>query len=203
MVTINTQHPAHKEHIDVAVAFLASDVNRFSINALTGAIEQDPDLHVQLAFPHPRSVSSCQAEIEHLLQAVGPAGTVVVACQLYEFGTGDYGETPEATGGGIGKLTSVNCSLSQVGHMHREMLPARLPWDLIVVCIGEGEHSFRLFLHRLAEQRRDVEDIRGLAFVTEESSGKRRVFRTGRSPLIELNAQLSQYRRTASSARCY
>ncbi len=41
-------------------------MNRFSINALTGAIEQDSDLHVQLAFPHPRSVSSCQAEIERL-----------------------------------------------------------------------------------------------------------------------------------------
>ena len=40
MVTINTQHPAHKEHIDVAVAFLASDVNRFSINALTGAFSR-------------------------------------------------------------------------------------------------------------------------------------------------------------------
>src|SRR5260370_35239930 len=64
---------------NVAVAFLASDVNRFSINALTGAIEQDPDLQVKLSFPHPRSVPLCQAEIEHLVQEVGPSGTVVVA----------------------------------------------------------------------------------------------------------------------------
>src|SRR5258708_14565687 len=64
---------------NVAVAFLASDVNRFSINALTGAIEQDPDLQVKLSFPHPRSVPLCQAEIEHLVQEVRPSGTVVVA----------------------------------------------------------------------------------------------------------------------------
>src|SRR5438046_1540241 len=63
----------------VGVAFLASDVNRFSINALTGAIEQDLNLRVKLIFPHPRSVSSCQAEIENLLQEIDPSGTVVVA----------------------------------------------------------------------------------------------------------------------------
>src|SRR6266704_2739214 len=68
-----------QNHARLAVAFLASDVNRFSINALTGAIEQDPDLHIQLAFPHPRSVSSCRSEIERLLLEVGPSGTVVVA----------------------------------------------------------------------------------------------------------------------------
>src|SRR5690348_3111913 len=79
MGTASMQHPLQKESTSVAVAFLASDVNRFSINALTGAIEQNPDLQVQLAFPHPRSVAACRAEIERLLQDVGPAGTVVVA----------------------------------------------------------------------------------------------------------------------------
>ena len=64
---------------NVAVAFLASDANRFSINALTGAIEQDPELRVSLSFPHPRSASACQAEIARLAGEVGPSGTVVVA----------------------------------------------------------------------------------------------------------------------------
>src|SRR5437016_7971794 len=76
MVTLNSKRATKEE---VAVAFLASDVNRFSINALTGAIEQDPDLQVRLAFPHPRSVPICQAEIERLVQEVGASGTVVVA----------------------------------------------------------------------------------------------------------------------------
>src|SRR5258708_29071883 len=58
---------------EVAVAFLASDVNRFSINALTGAIEQDETLPITLAFPHPRDA---QPEIERLLTR---AETVVVA----------------------------------------------------------------------------------------------------------------------------
>src|SRR5438046_7866047 len=76
MVTLNSKS-ATKE--GVAVVFLASDVNRFSINALTGAIERDPHLPVRLAFLHPRSASSCLAEIEQLVQEVGPSGTVVVA----------------------------------------------------------------------------------------------------------------------------
>src|SRR6266516_3279080 len=92
MTTMNTKTSS------VAVAFLASDVNRFSINALTGAIEQDPDLQVTLSFPHPRSATTCQAEKE-----------------------------------------------------------------------------------------RDFQDIRGLAFLAEDSTGKKRVMRTGRAPLIELN----------------
>ncbi len=71
----------------VAVAFLASDVNRFSINALTGAIEQDPDLQVTLSFPHPRSATTCHAEIEQLVQSVGPSGRDR-GFQLYELGAG-------------------------------------------------------------------------------------------------------------------
>ena len=73
-ITRTKEHPTH-----VAVAFLASDVNRFSVNALTGAIEQDPELQVKLSFPHPRSVLTCQREIEHLVEEVGPSGTVVIA----------------------------------------------------------------------------------------------------------------------------
>src|SRR5205807_6507786 len=75
MMTTSTKETVQ----NVAVAFLASDVNRFSINALTGAIEQDPDLQVKLRFPHPRSASLCKAEIEQLIQETGPSGTVVVA----------------------------------------------------------------------------------------------------------------------------
>src|SRR5215469_11285087 len=60
----------------VAVAFLATDVNRFSINALTGAMEQDETLQVTLSFPHPRNA---QTEIERLLAV---ADTVVVACSF-------------------------------------------------------------------------------------------------------------------------
>lgn len=58
-----------------------------------------------------------------------------------------------------------------------------------LVFIGEGEHSFIAFLRRLAQGRRDFQDIRGLAFVAEDSGGKRRVMRTGRPPLIELDAR--------------
>src|SRR5947207_1699316 len=79
MVIASTQHPMNKINTNVAVAFLASDVNRFSINALTGTIEQDPDLQVRLSFSHPRSVPVCLAEIARLAQEVGPSGTVVAA----------------------------------------------------------------------------------------------------------------------------
>src|SRR5216110_205356 len=79
MLKTDPEDTSTKGTANVAVAFLASDVNRFSINALTGAIEQDPDLQVTLSFPHPRSATACQTEIEHLVQSVGPSGTVVVA----------------------------------------------------------------------------------------------------------------------------
>src|SRR6266516_946676 len=78
MNSANSKDMLHM-NTNVTVAFLANDVNRFSINALTGAIEQDPSLQVKLAFPHPRSAALCQAEIEHLLREVGVSGTVVVA----------------------------------------------------------------------------------------------------------------------------
>jgi B12-binding domain/radical SAM domain protein len=176
----------HTKTSSIAVAFLASDVNRFSINALTGAIEQDPDLQVTLSFPHPRSATTCQAEIEQLVQRVGPSGTVVVAFSF---------------------MSSALVTTTQLLHQLQEGLVSRrhqllfvaggphasgdavgtLAMGFEVVFIGEGEHSFLAFLHRLTEKRRDFQDIRGLAFLAEDSAGKKRVMRTGRAPLIELN----------------
>ena len=178
------RNTSEKEPVHVAVAFLSSDVNRFSINALTGAIEQDPDLQVKLTFPHPRLA---QAEIERLLQEVEPLGTVVVAFSF---------------------MSSALVTTAQLLHQLRERFANRskqllfvaggphasgdatgtLAMGFDVVFIGEGEYSFTAFLHRLAEQRRDFQDIRGLAYLSADSEGKRRVMRTGRPPLIELNA---------------
>ncbi len=188
MVTVSTQHPMNKERTHVAVAFLASDVNRFSINALTGSIEQDPDLHVQMAFPHPRSVSSCRSEIEHLLQEVGPAGIVVVAFSFMSSALVTTAQLLKQLHEGLASARGQLLFIAGGPHASGDAA-GTLAMGFDVVFIGEGEHSFTAFLHRLAEQRRDVEDIRGLAFVTEESSGKRRVVRTGRPPLIELNAR--------------
>jgi B12-binding domain/radical SAM domain protein len=58
-----------------------------------------------------------------------------------------------------------------------------------IVFIGEGEYSFTEFLRRLADKRRDFHDIRGLAYLAGDSTGQRRVTRTGRPALIELNAR--------------
>src|SRR5437870_1275681 len=69
----NKQMLAQNRSHALAVAFLASDVNRFSINALTGALEQGGIEEVILSFPHP---NNAQGEIERLL---GVADTVVVA----------------------------------------------------------------------------------------------------------------------------
>jgi len=168
---------------NIAVAFLANEVNRFSINALTGAIEQEPDLHVKLAFPHPRSAQTCQAEIDRLLQRVELSGTVVVAFsfmssalittfQLLKYLQAAFANSrqqilfvaggPHASGDAVGTLA--------------------------IVFIGEGEYSFLSFLHRLSEGRRDFQDIRGLAFAKDDSTG-RGIVRTGRAPLIDLTAQ--------------
>lgn len=173
---------------NVAVVFLASDANRFSVNALTGAIEQDPDLRVRLAFPHPRSLTICQAEVERLAQEVGPSGTVVIAFSF---------------------MSSALVTTARLLHELREALAAwrhqllfvaggphasgdavgTLTMGFDLVFIGEGEASFLSFLHRLAEGRRDLHDVRGVAFLAEESGERRRVIRTGRAPLIELNAR--------------
>jgi len=172
---------------NIAVAFLANEVNRFSINALTGAIEQEPELRVELAFPHPRSAQACQAEIDRLLQSIGPSGIIVVAfsfmssalfttTQLLKYLQAAFADSrqqllfvaggPHASGDAAGALA--------------------MGFD--VVFIGEGEYSFLSFLHRLSEGRRDFQDIRGLAFAKGDNidSG---IARTGRAPLIDLTAQ--------------
>jgi B12-binding domain/radical SAM domain protein len=167
-----------RKHL-LAVAFLTSDANRFSINALTGAIEQDTTLEALLSFPHPRHA---EVEIENLLAT---AQTVVVAfsfmssallstAQLLEHLKAHFASEqdrlffvaggPHPSGDATGTLA--------------------LGFDLIF--IGEGERSFTEFLHRLADQRRDFLDIRGLAFLDKEGD-KPRVIRTGRSIQIKLN----------------
>src|SRR5437667_11816305 len=152
------RNTSEKERAHVAVAFLSSDVNRFSINALTGAIEQNPELQVELAFPHPRLA---QAEIERLLQEVEPLGTVVVAFSF---------------------MSSALVTTAQLLHQLRERFANRskqllfvaggphasgdaagtLAMGFDVVFIGEGEYSFTAFLHRLAEHSRAFHDIRWL-----------------------------------------
>ena len=179
------RNTSEKERAHVAVAFLSSDVNRFSINALTGAIEQDPELQVELAFPHPRLA---QAEIERLLQKVEPLGTVVVA---FSFMSSALVTTSHL----LHHLQETfadwsNQLLFVAGGPHASGDAAgTLAMGFDVVFIGEGEYSFTAFLHRLAEHRRDFHDIRGLAFLSTDSVSKRRVLRTGRPPLIELNAR--------------
>ena len=164
----------------VAVAFLASDVNRFSINALTGAIEQDEALQVTLSFPHPRNA---QAEIERLLAV---ADTVVVAfsfmssallstMQLLEQLRTRFVHTEERV-------------LFVAGGPHASGdVSGTLAMGFDVVFIGEGERSFTEFLHRLTEHRRDFLDIRGLALFDTRGT-KLRIGRTGRATPIELNS---------------
>src|SRR5713226_3744310 len=160
-----------QSHAQLAVAFLASDVNRFSINALTGAIEQDETLPVTLAFPHPRDA---QAETGRLLTA---ADTVVVA---FSFMSSALLSTRQA-------LEHLQASFAHVrervlfvaGGPHASGDAAgTLAMGFDVVFIGEGERSFIEFLRRLAEPGRDFSDIRGLAFLDKEGE-KPRVMRTG------------------------
>ena len=140
---------------NLAVAFLAGDVKRFSINALTGAIEQDEDLQVRLAFPHPRSLAACRDEIERLALEVGPSGTVVIAFSF---------------------MSSALVTTARLLHELQDSLPAwrhqllfvaggphasgdaagTLAMGFDLVFIGEGEASFLAFLHRLAVGRRDM-----------------------------------------------
>src|SRR6266704_5697636 len=170
-----------QNHARLAVAFLASDVNRFSINALTGAIEQDETLPIVLAFPHPRDA---QSEIERLLTI---AGTVVVA---FSFMSSALLSTRQA-------LEHLQVSFAHVrervlfvaGGPHASGDAAgTLAMGFDVVFIGEGECSFTEFLRQLAEPRRDFSDIRGLAVLDRESE-KLRVMRTGRTAPIELDAR--------------
>ena len=170
----------------VAVVFLASDVNRYSINALTGAIEQDERLQeVQLVFPHPRS---CKGEIMRMLQEVGPSGTVVVA---FSFMTSALIATDKL-------LSQLRLELADwrnrlvfvAGGPHPSGDAAgTLALGFDVVFIGEGERSFNEFLYRLTQDRRDVRDIRGLAITGTTQGGSSKVLRTGRAPAIELDAR--------------
>lgn len=174
------------EKSPVAVAFLASDVNRFSINALTGAIEQDPDLQVRLAFPHPRSASDCQTEIVSLLEEVGPTGTVVVAFSFMSSALVTTGRLLKDLQQGLARWREQILFVAGGPHASGDAA-GTLAMGFDVVFIGEGEHSFLTFLQRLAAHSRDFHDIRGLAYMSETASGQRRVTRTGRPPLIALD----------------
>src|SRR5712692_1670710 len=170
----------------VAVVFLASDVNRYSINAITGAIEQDERLHgVKLAFPHPRS---CQSEIVRMLQEIGPSGKVVVAMS---FMTSALITTDKLLRRLQGDLAEWRGRLLYVaGGPHPSGDAAgTLALGFDVVFIGEGEYSFPEFLFRLTQDQRDVRDIRGLAIVGVGTGGTQKTLRTGRAPAIELSAR--------------
>ncbi len=170
----------------VAVVFLSSDVNRYSVNALTGAIEQDDRLqHVRLVFPHPRESA---AEIERVLHEIGKAGVVIVAFSFMSSAVvsiehllkqlqsrfADWRDQvlfvaggPHASGDAVGTLA--------------------LGFDAIF--IGEGEFSFTEFLVRLSEGKRDIRDVRGLAIQGTDGDGEKKVVRTGRAPVIELSGR--------------
>src|SRR6266568_1645647 len=187
MLTTSAVDTSMKGKANVAVAFLASDVNRFSINALTGAIEQDPHLEVRLAFPHPRSASLCQAEIERLVQEVGPSGTVVVAFSFMSSALVTTAQLLRQLQEGL--AGSREQLLFVAGGPHASGDAAgTLAMGFDLVFIGEGEYSFTAFLRRLAEERRDFHDITGLAVLDRESE-KLRVMRTGRTAPIELDAR--------------
>jgi B12-binding domain/radical SAM domain protein len=188
MITSNLHDLDAQEKVNVAVAFLASDVNRFSINALTGAIEQDPDLRVKLSFPHPRSASLCQAEIERLAQLVGPSGTVVVAFSFMSSALVTTASLLKQLQDGLAEVRHQLLFVAGGPHASGDAR-GTLEMGFDVVFIGEAEYSFTAFLRRLMEESRDVQDIRGLAYMTQGSDGKRRVLRTGRPPLIDLSAR--------------
>ena len=170
-----------RNHMPLAVAFLAGDVNRFSINALTGAIEEDETLPVLLTFPHPRDA---QTEITKLLAI---ADMVVVA---FSFMSSALLSTKQT-------LKSLQASFVHVqdrilfvaGGPHTSGDAAgTLAMGFDVIFIGEGERSFADFLRQLAEHHRDFTNVRGLAFLDKKSE-KSRVVRTGRAVPIELNAR--------------
>src|SRR5579872_5535471 len=179
----NQSTPSSKAN--VAVAFLASDSNRFSINALTGAIEQHPDLSVILSFTHPRSASICQTEIERLVQEVGSSGTVVVAFSFMSSALVTTARLLKQLQEGLAHHRQQILFVAGGPHASGDAA-GTLALGFDVVFIGEGEYSFTAFLLRLAEGKRDFQSIRGIAFAGKDSDGKQRVMRTGRAPLIEL-----------------
>jgi B12-binding domain/radical SAM domain protein len=167
----------------VAVVFLASDANRHSINALTGAIEQDGRLStVQLSFPHPRV---CQVQIASALEEVGPAGVVVIA---FSFMTSALIKTDQQLQQLLAAFAPQRDRLLFVaGGPHPSGDAAgTLALGFDVVFIGDGEGSFTEFLARLPERRGDLRDLRGIAVLGTSAEGVSRVLRTGRAPAIEL-----------------
>src|SRR5205085_11135776 len=127
-------------------------------------------------------------EIGRLVQEVGPAGTVVGAFIFLSSAL-------------VSTAALLKHFQESFAHVHRQLLfvaggphasgdaAGTLAMGFDLVFIGEGEYSFTTFLHRLALGRRDVHYVRGLAFLAEDGGGKRHVIRTGRAPLIELNAR--------------
>lgn len=185
-------HIAHSDTLPpkatVAVAFLASDSNRFSINALTGAIEQHHDLPVMLSFPHPRSASVCKVEIEHLVQEVGLSGTVVVAFSFMSSALVTTARLLKQLQEELAHLRHHILFVAGGPHASGDAA-GTLALGFDVVFIGEGEYSFTQFLHLLAEGKRDLQSVRGIAFSGGDSLGKQRIIRTGRASLIELDAR--------------
>jgi B12-binding domain/radical SAM domain protein len=171
-----TQNHTHA----LAVAFLASDVNRFSINALVGALEQGGKEDMLLSFPHP---NNAQSEIECLL---GVSDTVVVA---FSFMSSALVSTAQRLSDLQTYFAGVRDRILFVaGGPHASGDAAgTLAMGFDVVFIGEGERSFPAFLRRHGEGCRQFLDIRGLAFL-DTSVEKSRIIRTGRPVPIELDA---------------
>ncbi|MBX5459295.1 MAG: TIGR04013 family B12-binding domain/radical SAM domain-containing protein [Thermogemmatispora sp.] len=171
----------------VAVLFLADQSNRFSINALTGAIEQDPRLsEVTLQFVPPAPGASLSA-LQALREQVGSHGTVVVACSFMTAALPKMASLLDTLKRQTG--TSQEQVRFVAGGAHASGDAAgtlRLGFD--VVFIGEGEWSFCEFLVRLLQGQPDPADIPGVAVLGQGNQGQR-VLRTGRPPLIELTSR--------------
>lgn len=170
-----TQNHTHA----LAVAFLASDVNRFSFNALVGALEQDETLDVILSFPHP---NNAQGEIERLLQ---DADTVVVGFSFMSSALVSTAQRLEHLKAHFARVRDRILFVAGGPHASGDAA-GTLAMGFDIVFIGEGERSFPAFLHRVGEGHRHFLDIRGVAFL-DTSSGKPRVIRTGRPLPIELD----------------
>lgn len=182
---MNIQDSKRTGQAQVGVIFLASDVNRYSINALTGAIEQDVRLQqVELSFSHPRS---CQDEIIRMLHTMGTSGVVVVA---FSFMTSALITTDRLLKQLRVELVDWSDRLLFVaGGPHPSGdASGTLAMGFDIVFVGEGEASFTEFLSGLVQGDRDVRDIRGLAIASRGSDGGSKVVRTGRAPALALDA---------------
>jgi B12-binding domain/radical SAM domain protein len=171
----------------VAVLFLADQSNRFSINALTGAIEQDPRLtEVALHFVQPALGASLPA-LHLLLEQVGSDGTVVVACSFMTAALPKMASLLDALRRQTGILQKQVLFVAGGAHASGDAVgTVSLGFD--VVFLGEGEWSFCEFLARLLQGEPDPADVPGIAVRGPGSQGQR-VLRTGRPPLIELTSR--------------